>query len=33
MNRLCYRLIFNRARGLIMAVAEFVKPMGAGGMA
>ena len=31
MNRLCYRLIFNRARGLIMAVAEIVKPMGAGG--
>ncbi|MBN3004311.1 hemagglutinin repeat-containing protein [Chromobacterium alkanivorans] len=31
MNRLCYRLIFNRARGLIMAVAEIVKPLGAGG--
>ncbi|SUX30469.1 hemagglutinin repeat-containing protein [Chromobacterium vaccinii] len=31
MNRLCYRLIFNRTRGLIMAVAEIVKPMGAGG--
>ncbi|MGC0155734.1 filamentous hemagglutinin N-terminal domain-containing protein, partial [Chromobacterium vaccinii] len=30
MNRLCYRLIFNRARGLIMAVAEIVKPMGTG---
>ncbi|MGR2681655.1 hemagglutinin repeat-containing protein [Chromobacterium haemolyticum] len=31
MNRLCYRLVFNQARGLIMAVAEIVKPMGAGG--
>lgn len=31
MNRLCYRLVFNRTRGLLMAVAESARSQGAGG--
>ncbi len=31
MNQLCYRLVFNRARGLLMAVAETTRSHGASG--
>ena len=31
MNQLCYRLVFNRARGLLMAVAETTRSHGGSG--
>ena len=31
MNKICYRLVFNRARGMLMAVAETVRSQGKAG--